>query len=281
MEDLNSTEGAAPVAGEQTEGQTAADTSVEQTAPQGDTTSDETTQPAAEAKVEEGDQEVEIVEDADGKKHVPYEAFKARMDKMAAQKHEAVEKFLESATSNPEVKQQLLQALGMQGKEDVPASETTKEAEGPSLFDSFLQKGVQPELHEHYRGLAESMYGTMMPHIEQKIQQAIAPLLSVVGQQHVDKFSASHPDFTQHKPEIMKIMNSGRAKNISDAYILATHEKKIKGAGASALAQEKARKESLAKNPMRRTQGAPTTQRKPGSLREAFEQAGQETGYIK
>lgn len=275
----NEVSNVAPESSETESSQSVADqTPVDNASPEA-TPSEGTTPQDANPVAEEGDQELEVVKDDQGNEFIPKAAFEARIAKLTAQKHNAAAQLIEAIKTNPEVKQQFEEALGHPiSTESQDAAEP--ESDGPTPFEGWLDSAQIPaEVRPHYKNMAESLFGTFMPHFQREIQNAIKPLLSVVGQQHVEKFASSNPDFNQYKGEIQKIMASGRAKTLEDAYKIASWDKKIKGAGTSAIQQEKARQAKLAATPVRKAQGNPASQRKPANLAEAFRLKAEQIGY--
>lgn len=273
MEELNGTPEVSAEAAAQPVAEEASNVEVGGNAPEASTT-EEATAPA-EGGEQEG--ESEFVKDDQGNEFIPRAAFEARLAKMAEQKHNAIGQFVESLRSNPEAKQQVLEALGV--KSDATGSQSPEAAPETSQFETWMQQNVQPEYHAHYKQMADAMYQTIMPHIREMYQSELKPILSVLGKQEVQKFATAHPDYGQYKDKINQLITSGRAKSLEDAYKIVAWDNKMKGAGAAALSSENARKAKLANSPIRRAQSSPAGRQKPGSLREAFEQSAREIGY--
>lgn len=282
MENLNND----PVTNDTTNTEIAAeDTSMEDTSSTPETVQSEDAVPQnvdETAVAETGDSELEYVkDDLTGQEYIPRTAFEARIAKLTAQKHEAgeaaIKSFLENPDSNPEVKQQLMERLGIKA----PDAPTGAENAAPQSdeWDGFLKGNVSPEYHSLYTGLGNAMFSRMLPEIEKMLEARVTPMISFIGKQQVNSFKTSHADFPRYERKIQEYVKTGRAKNLEDAYALASYEDKVKGAGAAAVRAEKERKAKLASNPSRRTPGVPgQSQYKPKNLRDAFEQTAKKLG---
>lgn len=225
----------------------------------------------------ESDEQIEFVKDDQGNEFVPRKALEARVAKLTEQKHNAINQFLESARNNPEVKQQLLEALGDQ--EPASSGQDVPESSEPTVFEGWLKENVTPEYHAHYKKMADALFNTIMPHFRREVESKMGPVLSFMGKQQVDRFAASHPDYKKYQGEIHKAVQSGRFKTLEDAYKALSYDDKIKGAGASAIQSEKQRQSRLANNPVKRFGGTPpASKQRPGSLGEALRQSAKELG---
>lgn len=255
---------------------------VENSAPAEDVSGDQTgeapadDQNGADGQPQEVGEEGEandFVKDDEGNEYIPRKAFEARIAKLTAQKHDAVGQLLEAVNSSPEAKQKILEALGVSGSADSEQADDTGAPEN-SPFLQYLEKSVSKEYHDHYKGMADALYAEITPRMQKMYMDALKPVLSYIGKQQVDNFEKSVPDYGKYAPKIQEMVASGRAKTLQDAYILASHDDKIKGVGASAVKSEKARVQKLASSPIRKSPGVSANgPRKYASMREAMEDA--------
>lgn len=231
---------------------------------------EETTQQPDEA-VEEGEQADEFVKDEEGNEFIPRKAFESRIAKLTAQKHDAAAQILESLKSNPEALQKFRSELG------IPDSASSEKSDDltpdTSPFLSYLEKSVTKEHHDHYKGMAEAMYAEITPRLREMWQAEMNPLLRYIGKQQVNQFKSSHADYPKYAAKIQEAITSGRARSIEDAYLLISHEDKVKGAGASAVKNEQNRQRKM-NTPIRRASGAQGNgQKKYTHLRDAIADA--------
>lgn len=225
----------------------------------------------------EGDTE-ETVKDENGDEFVPRKAFEARIAKLTAQKHNAISEFLTAAQNDPTVKAQLQEALGI-----TPAATEDKD-DGPdpdvAPLMNFLEKNVSPEHREHYTQFGDALATTLTAKMERMVEKRLNPMVQYIGKQEVSSFTTRFPDAKQIMPKLQQMVSGGRARNLEDAYTLATAEARIKGAGASALNAEKARAQKIAGSPInKRPQQSMTVKPKFNSLAEAMAYAAKQTGF--
>lgn len=227
----------------------------------------------------EGDTE-ETVKDENGDEFVPRKAFEARIAKLTAQKHNAISEFLTAAQTDPTVKAQLQEALGI-----TPAATEAKD-DGPdpdvAPLMNFLEKNVSPEHREHYTQFGDALATTLSAKFERMVEQRLNPMVQYIGKQEVSAFIRKYPDAKAILPKLQQMVTGehARARNLEDAYTLATAKDRIKGAGASALNAEKARVQKIAGNPInKRPQQSMTVKPKFNSLAEAMAYAAKQTGF--
>lgn len=193
------------------------------------------------AATESDDDPIEEVEGPDGKKFIPKEAFDKRLAKMAAQKNaakeEAVNGLLTELDSNPEFKQQFLERLGINPKEESGAEEA--EADQASPFYQWVEQrlGQNPEYKALYtemgQALASETQAWTQSYVKEQVQKAIAPIMRHIGETEVSSFSKQVKDFDRYKPAINKLMAEKPGLSLRDAYKLASYDDVIKGRGAS------------------------------------------------
>lgn len=246
-------------------------------------------QAAPEATPEEGqsdeaEEQPEVdpdaVKDENGEEFIPKKVFEARLAKLTAQKHNAIQEFLSAAQSDPAVADKLLQSLGVQPS--AKAAETPKDDVAQNLpILSWLDKNkIAPELRPHYMEWADAMGQTLLPQLQAMVEERLSPMLSYIGKQEVNSFTSTHPDAKGMMPQLQQIISSGRARTLADAYVLHTHAAKIKGAGVAAVKTEKARQAKLTSTPIKRGAGIPgKTERQPNSFRDMLEMTAREKGF--
>ena len=222
----------------------------------------------------------DIVKDDTGAEFIPKKVFEARLAKLTAQKHNAVEEFLAAAQSDPAVAEQLRQTLGVQSS--AKTDETANGDVAPNLpVLSWLDKNkIAPELRPHYIEWADVMGQTLMPQLQAMVEERLSPMLSYIGKQEVSSFTRANPDAKAMMPQLQQMVSSGRARTLADAYVLHTHAAKLKGAGVAAVRSEKARQAKLVSTPIKRGAGSPgQTQRKPENFRDMLEMTAREKGF--
>ena len=221
-----------------------------------------------------GEQEVEFVKGDDGNDYIPRKAFEERMAKMAAQKHDAWSSLLEAAKNDPNRLQELKQTLGLEAQ---AASEP--EPKEASAFDNWLAP-LPPEHQAHYRGFAQSIASEFENYVEQRLEKAMQPVLSFIGKQEVKGFETINKDFGKYKTQIQDLLQNGRAKNLEDAYILASYTDKLKSVSSATSNANNMRKTKM-NAPLNTGRGdIRTSDKKVSSLREAINLAAKETGYL-
>jgi hypothetical protein len=225
------------------------------------------------AEGDEGDQE--FVKDDDGNEYIPRKAFEARIAKLAAQKNDAKSAFLEAVRNDPAVKKEFMDIL--KGEESAAASEQSDE---PTPFEAFLSP-LPPEHQAHYRNMGKALAAEFETFVQSSIEEAMAPVKSWIGQTKVESFEKTNKDFPKYRKQVADIMSAGRAKNIDDAYILASYHDRMKGASSVGAKQEQERREKMARIPSagRNIQGSQTTQKGPKGLKAVLARVGPELGY--
>lgn len=228
-------------------------------------------------------EEPEFVTDENGNKFVPFEAFKARIDKLTAQKSAARNEVLEGLKSDPDFRNQMLAELKGAPNGEVSASNNASGEADESVDTHELDEwlgGLPPEHQSHYTGMLKAYTPALMRHLDRAIAKATEPLMRAYGEQKVNEFKAKNKDFPQYQRDMEKIMGSGRARSIEDAYILASHESRLKAANAAGARGEAGRQEKLRSIPSNKGSGGISVKGKPATLAEALKRAAEETGYI-
>lgn len=226
--------------------------------------------------VGDGEQESEFVKDSDGNEYIPKKAFEERLAKLTAQKYDAKSALLESIKSDPAAKAEIMAALGLNQTDN---TDQTKESSEPTMFQKWLAP-LPPEHQAHYQGLVEAIAPDFESFVKEEIKNALAPYASYIGEQKVQSFAATNKDFGQYKSKIQEIMSSGRARTLEDAYVLASHEDKLKGVSAAVRSSEDQRRQQMQAPSNGRPNQSGNFKQKPGSLRDALRQAARETGYM-
>ena len=233
-----------------------------------------------EQSVNQDEGEPEFVEGEDGKKYVPYEAFKARIDKLTAQKHESGEahSLLEAIKNDPAVRKEFMESL-QSGEESAASS---KETDGPTPFEEFLAP-LPPEHQAHYRNMGKAMASEFESYVENRIQQVlgehIKPIMSHIGAEKLRNFSQSNKDFNKYQGKVKEIMESGRAKSIEDAYILASHEDKLKAVKTVGAKEEQERRQKMSRNSFSGKNIGGSSVKGKADLKSALSKAALEHGY--
>lgn len=211
----------------------------------------------------------------DGKKYIPEEAFNARISKLTAQKNEARE-LLETIKNDPNVRKEFLESLNI-GDQSGKSSEDSEE---PTPFESFL--APLPQEHQaHYRNMAQAMASEFTGYVQNYVKEQLAPLMGWVGEEKLSRFASTQKDFGKYEKQVSKIMQEGRARNVEDAYKLASFEDKIKSVYSAGQKEEVERRNKLNRMPSagQNSGGVNTRNSKPMTLRESLERAGQQHGY--
>lgn len=235
---------------------------------------------ASDQTPESGETQDEFVKDDDGNEYIPRKAFEARIAKLSAQKNDARSFLLESIKSDPSVKKELMQALGIEENPN-SSGQNTRENDEPTRFEKWIAP-MPPEHQAHYRGLVEALVPDFEAYVKESIESALKPVLSHIGEEKIKTFSSTNKDFPRYQEKIHTLLSSGRAKTVEDAYILASHEDKLKQVSTSATRREENRQQTIQK-PISKGSTSPggPSQKKPQSLKEALMFSARQTGYLK
>ncbi len=242
-------------------------------------TSNAATQPTGESAApaehnpEANESSEEFVKDDEGNEYIPRKAFEARLAKMAEQKHNAQASFIESIKSDPAVRQEFMQALGIQPQAAQPEADPTPKE--PSAFDQWAAS-LPAEHQAHYRGLKDSFMAEVKSEMQAALDAVVSPILSHIGSEKISTFAKTNPDYDRYAPIVKEIILSGRAKNVEDAYILASHKDKIKGVSAAANTRP-----ATPKPPVKGVNPNPQATKSTGrrSLHDTIMQSAKEIGY--
>lgn len=211
----------------------------------------------------------------DGKQYIPKEAFDARIAKLSAQKNEARE-ILETIKNDPTVRKEFLESLNVGDL----SGKSSEDSEEPTPFEQFL--APLPQEHQaHYRNMAQSMASEFTSFVQKHVKEQLGPIMRWMGEEKVNRFSQTNKDFGKYQQTVAKIMESGRATNVEDAYRLASFDDKIKGVFNAGQREEVERRNKIQRTPSagQNSGGANTRNNKPMSLRESLNKAGAEFGY--
>jgi len=226
------------------------------------------------------DEALESVKDDNGEEFIPKKAFAARIAKLTAQKHNAVNDALKTILSDPEALEMIRKASGDPSQaSDEAATMDPVEKNLPVL--SWLDKhGVtDPASRAGNIAFVDAIGETLLPQLRAMVDEHFAPVMKYIGKQEVGSFVASHPDAKANLPELQKMISSGRARNLQDAYALAMFGKKVQGAGAAAVKANTARQAKINATPIRRAVGNQVdTTGKPNTFAEAFAMAQKRLG---
>lgn len=216
-----------------------------------------------------------FVKDEDGNEYIPRKAFEERLAKLTQQKHDARTQVLESLRSDPTFKKEFMDSLNLGGE----SAASSQESNEPSPFEQFLAP-LPKEHQEHYRGFGKAIGAEFTPFVQQEIQKALAPIMAHIGEEKLRTFSQTNKDFGKYQENVRKIMSDGRAKTLEDAYILASHEDRLKAVHNAGAKEEVERRKKMASAPFNRSAGGgKASGPSKFGLREALQKAGQELGY--
>lgn len=226
---------------------------------------------------DEGDENL-FVTDNEGKKYIPEEAFKARLAKLTAQKHEGAEAkaFLDSIRTDPVVREEFLKSLNLEASRSDPS----KGAEEPSSFDKFIAP-LPKEHQEFYRGFMQAISPVFESYMEKRFKEQLGPVMSFIGEQRVKSFAQSNPGYAKYEKTVAELISSGRARTLEDAYKIASFDDRLKGASSAGAKAESERRNKQTRAPI----GGPSRSsiqvkgKSPDSLKEAIALAAVETGY--
>lgn len=211
----------------------------------------------------------------DGKKYIPEEAFNARIAKLTAQKNDA-RSLLESIKNDPTVRKEFLDSLNIGDQ----SGKSSEESDEPTPFEKFLAP-LQPEHQAHYRNMASAMAQEFTGYVQDYVKEQLAPLMSWVGEEKLNRFAATQKDFGKYEKQVAKLMQEGRVRNVEDAYKIASFEDKMKSVFNAGQKEEVERRNKLNRMPSagQNSGGVNTKNGKPFGLREALLKAGAEHGY--
>ena len=228
------------------------------------------------------DVDKDVIEDDAGKKFVPYEAFKGRIDALTSKLRQAEESaaLLETIKSNPSLMKQLVESFSS-GEELKTSSE--KADKQPSSFERFL--APLPKEHQaHYRNMINSVAEEFEDYVQVELKKALQPFVSWVGSEKIRNFEHQNKDFGKYKSTVTRILNEGRAKNLEDALILASHEDKLKSVKNVLTKEEQIRRTKLASTPFPNktsSGGIGTSNKTKLGLRESIEAASEQIGWLR
>lgn len=241
--------------------------------PQDASQGDGTTTPPAEGN--ESTDDKDIVTDDQGRKFIPYEAFEARLAKLTEQKYSARDQFLEALKNDPAVKQDVIKALGINPEATAPNPEPEK----PTKFQEFLAP-LPPEHQAHYQGLISSIVPEFQEFVKEQLDAALGPIIATLGEERLNKFKSSVPDFDKYAPNIEQLV--GKPISLEQAYILESHKDKLKGVGAAKQKQAASVADKSKNLPVKGPNLNPSFVNKnvPEDLHEALRQAARNSGYL-
>jgi len=126
---------------------------------------------------------------------------------------------------------------------------------------------------------ADAIGETLLPQLQAMVEERLGPMVSYIGKQEVNSFVSSHPDAKGYLPELQKLVSSGRARSLQDAYAIASFGKKVQGAGAAAIKANAARQVKVNATPVRGAVGNQVdTTGQPKTFREALAMAQKRIG---
>jgi len=222
-----------------------------------------------------GEDENLAVEGEDGKKYIPYEAFKARIDALTAKKYGSRETFLEALDKDPDFAKTVAEKLNG-GASATPS----KESGEPTPFEKFLAP-LPPQHQAHYRGMIGAVAQEFEGYVNEYVKEQLGPIMDYIGKSKVENFARQNKDFGKYQKSVETIMREGRAKSIEDAFILASYEDRIKNVRQAGAKEEQERRQKIVRAPVggRSAGGAVTKDGKVLDRRAALLKAAEEAGY--
>ena len=199
--------------------------------------------------------DIETIKNDEGEEFVPKKAFLARVAKLTSQRHEETDKASEAQSqaaktsqllneirSNPETRRQFAEAV---------APEAPK-APRENKFQTYMATVPQNQ-RESVQGLSTAIISEVASFISDKLDgmtKQIEPLRTALGKSAVDQFYATVKDAKQYEDKIADMMETGRAKNIADAYTLASHGDQFSKGKAVGGKDANLRNQKLGKTPV-------------------------------
>lgn len=259
--------------------------------PNEETTSDETTDTTetgntSESEVNEGteggeetppeDDDTIVAETDEGKRIVS--AFQKRIDKLVSERNSS-RQLLESLKNDPVARQEFLDGLGIKPTGD-NTKEEVQESDDLDTFVGALDEKARPHYETMFGALGARFERILNQRLENLIAKEIEPIKLSLGQNKLEQFEKSNPDFAKYRVQAESIMRDGRAKRLEDAYILASHEAKFKAAkqlGAQGEA-ERRKKINTRPNPKGNSNLNGKSNESLG-LMESIKKAASQTGY--
>lgn len=232
-----------------------------------------------------GEQEEEFVKDEEGNEYLSKDKVEAiiqkRLSKLSQQKNDARTSLIEALRNDPAAKEEFLNALGLKDShsEDALGQEANKtQSDQPTKFQKWLAP-MPPQHQAHYTGLVESIAEQFEEYVQAELDKRVGPIMSHIGESKVNEFKNSNKDYPKYANEIEKLIQSGRAKTLGDAYIIASYEDKIKNVSAVSTKKQEQAVKKLNSMPTRTPTSGLNTVGTASSLQDAIRKAAEKVGY--
>jgi hypothetical protein len=243
-----------------------------------------TTQPQDQSG--EGEPKLEVVKDGEGKEWIPKAAFQGRVDALTARNKALEEKadVLNRLDSDPEFREQFIAKL-QEGLKEKAGSEDPEAEQRPSPFFEWLEKtvGQSPEHKAFYTDYAQAIAGEFQMELQRRdeiiegLKRDVAAVKRYVGDTEVKSFSQQFSDFPKYQPAVTKLMKEHPTLTLKEAYVLASHEDRLKQMNSGKNAQNRTK---LGNTPVA-GKGASSTgsaRHEPQSLSDAIKESMREHG---
>ncbi len=211
----------------------------------------------------------------EGKKYIPVDGIQKRIDKVIAERNEAESsaqtKLLETIQSDPVARKKFVDALGVEEKS------TKDDVNEPSPTQAFLANITDKSHQAFYTNMIGALGKELESHIAAKLEAALSPIMSHIGETKLTTFSSSVKDFGKYKNEIGQIMQETPGLTVERAYKIAAFEDKIKSSRSGGAVGEANRKKKLGQTPISKNPGGIKKDGTSKTLDEAFDKAWDNT----
>lgn len=173
---------------------------------------------------EAGHDNVEPFIGPDGKKYWPEEAALGRINALTAKLRETEGKastpseLLEAIKSNPELKQQWLEAIGAEKSEDADEAEPAQEAVSGKPYaqtEQWLTSIQDPAAQAFYKQMLSPLVNDLerntAGYVQSEIKKALAPVMRQLGESSLRAFTEKAKDFDKYRPKVLDIMKQTQA----------------------------------------------------------------------
>ena len=172
--------------------------------------------PEGTVQTEEQDLSEDGVVEFDGKEYIPKDAFLARINKLTAQKHDAIQgsALTEQILSDPQAVEKFRQFVKQELKETAGSS-VTESAEKTDPLPTYRKwrSNIQDPA---WGSLLDNFVGALMPDFESAVQSyvsdeitsALAPFKNYIGENITSTFFKGTPEAEKYRPQILQEMKS-------------------------------------------------------------------------
>lgn len=219
---------------------------------------------------------IEPIQDAEGKKFIPYEAFEKRLGKATARAKEA-EELLTALRTDPEVRKQFIKEMeGADSQPEAPATEAPGQEEVTPIATWLQGLGQSPEHQSFYQKYTEAILQTVdtavtryvQKEIEARLGKELAPVKHFIGESQINTFKSKATDFPKYQSKVAQLMKDKKL-TLDEAYKLAKYDdvqkelSTVRGGKSSQVSQNRDR---LKQTPIARHQPLKMAEHEDGSM---------------